>query len=159
MASGTIHTRISLTAAAPVGVLAFWQTCDPVLALAAAAGCASGIYLSPDLDICGTTKSEILARRHFGLVLGWLFWAFWYPYGRMIRHRSFWSHAPIIGTAGRVLYIVVPCILALFALEYSGILALDAAAICQNIGGSLAFWYILRGLAVSDVLHFLADYW
>jgi len=152
MASGYTHERITQYAAPFVAASAFWHTADIPLAIAAAAGCWLGIYLSPDLDICGMTRSENQVARHFGRVVGWLFWAFWYPYGRLIRHRSFWSHAPIIGTAGRLVYMLWPCIVATAWLG-------DFSAFWYEVGESAVFWWVVRGLAVSDILHFIADYW
>jgi len=159
MASGYTHERITQYAAPVVAASAFWHSADVGLAVAAGVGCWLGIYLSPDLDICGMTRSENQVARHFGRVVGWLFWAFWYPYGRLVRHRSFWSHAPIVGTAGRLVYMLWPCIAATVLLDYSGILAYDFTAFWHGVSGSAVFWWIVRGLAVSDILHFIADYW
>ena len=159
MASGHTHERITQLATPFVAASAFWHSADVTLAVAAGVGCWLGIYLSPDLDICGMTRSENQVARHFGRVVGILFWLFWYPYGRLIRHRSFWSHAPLVGTAGRLVYMAVPCIAASFLLDYSGIVPWDFTAFWGNLGSSAAFWWAVRGLAASDALHFLADYW
>ena len=50
-----------------------------------------GLWLSPDLD----TRSNALHR--WGR-LGFI----WWPYRRLIRHRSIWSHGPLIGTTVRL---------------------------------------------------------
>jgi uncharacterized metal-binding protein len=159
MASGATHERITQLATPFVAASAFWHTADAGLAVAAGVGCWLGIYLSPDLDICGMTRSENQVRRHFGKVAGWLFWSFWYPYGRLLRHRSFLSHAPLIGTGGRLVYMLWPCIFVTALLDYSGIVPLNFAAFWGNLGSSAVFWWAVRGLAASDILHFIADYW
>lgn len=52
-----------------------------------------GWMFGPDLDI-----HSVQYKRW-----GWLRWI-WLPYRHSMRHRSPYSHAPIIGTIGRVLY-------------------------------------------------------
>ena len=71
--------------------------------IAATAFLIGGLWLSPDLD----TRSNALRR--------WGQLAFlWWPYRRLIRHRSIWSHGPLIGTAVRLLYLVGWLILVIF---------------------------------------------
>jgi uncharacterized metal-binding protein len=56
----------------------------------------SGLLLSNDLDIA----SRIYRR--------WgPFRLLWYPYQRLIPHRSFWSHGIVVGPVLRVLYLYV----------------------------------------------------
>lgn len=55
-----------------------------------------GLWLSPDLD----TPSNP-SRRWGPLRLLWL------PYRRCLSHRSLLSHSPVLGTAGRLLYLLV----------------------------------------------------
>ena len=54
-----------------------------------------GLWLSPDLD----TRSNP-TRRWGPLRL------LWWPYRRLLRHRSLLSHSPLLGTAGRLLYLL-----------------------------------------------------
>ena len=82
---------MSLPLGASVGFALGWL--DGVIA--AAAFLIGGLWLSPDLD----TRSNALRR--------WGQLAFiWWPYRRLIRHRSIWSHGPLIGTAVRLLYLL-----------------------------------------------------
>ena len=53
-----------------------------------------GLLLSPDLD----THSNP-SRRWGPLKI------LWWPYRRLLRHRSLISHSPLIGTAGRLAYL------------------------------------------------------
>ena len=55
-----------------------------------------GFMLGPDLDI------RSIQYRRWGL-LRWI----WLPYQKALKHRSTWSHGPIIGTAIRVVYMGV----------------------------------------------------
>ena len=59
--------------------------------IAATAFVVGGLWLSPDLD----THSNALRR-----------WGplrfIWWPYRRLLPHRSVWSHGPVVGTAVRL---------------------------------------------------------
>lgn len=112
MPSGRTHDRITLwslpvatagaLAATRSGELALWFSGGFLL---------GGLMLGPDLDV----KSRQFKR--WG-PLRWL----WLPYQRGMRHRSFWSHGPLVGTAGRLLYLAG-------ALALAGLLALAAIAV------------------------------
>ena len=54
-----------------------------------------GLWLSPDLDI----KSKPLQR--WGILK-----IIWWPYRKLIRHRSVFSHGPIIGSFIRISYLI-----------------------------------------------------
>ena len=95
MASGRAHDRATLIFSAPLGVSAavLWGL-DTGL-VAAAACLIGGLWLSPDLD----THSNALRR--WGPLRG-----LWWPYRRLIPHRSLWSHGPLIGTGLRLLLLL-----------------------------------------------------
>ncbi len=65
-----------------------------------------GLWLSPDLD---TTS---IALRRWG-IFKW----FWWAYRKLIPHRSFFSHGPIIGTILRVAYVIFIISLLLLLIE------------------------------------------
>jgi uncharacterized metal-binding protein len=54
----------------------------------------SGLIFGPDLDLYS------FHYKRWGK-LRWL----WRPYQKAIKHRSIWSHGPLIGTIGRILYL------------------------------------------------------
>lgn len=54
----------------------------------------SGLVFGPDLDLYS------FHYKRWGK-LRWL----WRPYQRAIKHRSIWSHGPLVGTIGRILYL------------------------------------------------------
>ena len=91
MAAGPEHDRATVLWSAPL-VLVVGLLLGPTTGLmAGAAFVVGGLWLSPDLD----TRSNALRR--------WGPLAFlWWPYRRLIPHRSFWSHGPLIGTATRL---------------------------------------------------------
>ncbi|MCM1984063.1 metal-binding protein [Lyngbya confervoides] len=95
MPSGQTHDRITWIGFPLVsaGTLALTQAWD----LAIATGSCflfSGLMFGPDLDIVSRQY-----RRW-----GYLRWI-WLPYQRRLRHRSWLSHGPVIGTVLRVLYL------------------------------------------------------
>ena len=95
MASGRDHDRATWLLTAPVALL-WWPWLGPAGSIAAGlAFVLGGLWLSPDLD----TRSNP-TRRWGPLRL------LWWPYRRLLSHRSLLSHAPLLGSAGRLLYLV-----------------------------------------------------
>jgi uncharacterized metal-binding protein len=94
MASGRSHDRATWLLALPFGAL-WWPWLGLTgMAVASVSFLVGGLLLSPDLD----TRSN--PARRWG-PLTWL----WWPYRRLLSHRSLVSHTPLIGTAGRLLYL------------------------------------------------------
>ena len=94
MASGRDHDRATLTWCLPIGLLTGWWLGWINGALTALAFLVGGLWLSPDLDV------RSAALRRWG-VLG----AIWWPYRRLLPHRSFLSHGPLIGMALRLAWL------------------------------------------------------
>ena len=139
MPSGKIHAEATLAAASLTYEWGLTSGETPVLAAAAATGCALGVILTPDLDMVGSTRGDRLVRRTGILPL--VIWElFWYPYAALIPHRSWLSHGVLIGTMIRLVYIAIP-LLALGILPGMGPLLVRA----------------IGGLVISDNLHAGAD--
>jgi uncharacterized metal-binding protein len=94
LASGRAHDRATWLLALPFGLLWMPWLGLSGLATATAAFLLGGLLLSPDLDILSNPL-----RRWGPLRL------LWWPYRRLLSHRSLWSHSPLLGTAGRLLYL------------------------------------------------------
>lgn len=138
MPSGSVHTITTIALA--VGTVATGQP------TAATVGVLSGLILSPDLDV---DKGFIgLAHLRRVPVIGWLLavaWrVFWYPYAKIVPHRSPISHAPIVGTLLRVGYLAVP------------VLAINYAGVGMALPAGFGLW--LAWLAVADGLHIILDW-
>lgn len=118
MAAGLVHDRITINTAGIWFLVGLGVTADFGLAAASAIGCVVGGYwLSPDLDI----RSHPFQRWGPLRII-------WIPYQKLIRHRSTWSHGPLIGTTLRVLYLAI-------ALGLGWLLLLGLAAIGFSLLG------------------------
>jgi len=152
MASGSVHTTVTVAATVPTFAVAAYVTRDPGLAALAAAGTLSGVLLSPDLDHDDITISEGILWR-VSPALGIPFTIAWTPYAKLLPHRSPLSHWPIVGTLGRVLYVLALLLLVQVHLRAVGV-RFDALFWTRWPAASAAF---IAGLAVSDALHWIAD--
>lgn len=147
MPSGRTHAAITTLAAAGLFCAGFatWQPLTVNLALAG--GCLAGVLITPDLDSDEPVLSNYLIRREAGRLPSLLWQAVWLPYARVLPHRHWLSHAPVIGTALRLAYL-------------SGIAWLGLALLGRGFSwGWLPDWWpwALGGLTVSDTLHWAVD--
>lgn len=169
---GWKHTQITLGLSVVAAVAAL--LCSPVvpqqqagsLLLGATLGCLSGIVLSPDLDQTSLTVSEwyILKIPVLGYVIGPLFVAFWLPYSRMFKHRSIWTHGPIISTLVRLVYIGVMVFILTSFIPYIQLGStyyststdnLVRLLFRQDMIPGISAW--ICGLMLSDIGHWLRD--
>lgn len=142
------HGRITILTAVPAAAGTAYLLPDWRLALLVALGVLSGLFIDPDLDLTVATGSRWRASA-LSPELGWLWGKFWWLYGRIIPHRSVWSHLPLLGTAGRVGYLLLPfCVI---------MVAVGNGEAIQRLVDSLFFWAWFVGLALSDIGHWLAD--
>jgi uncharacterized metal-binding protein len=156
LASGENHIKATVLIALPTGVLAAVGGAGWLAGAACSLGCLAGVILSPDLDVEHRTRSEYLIYRYLGRFLGAAWFAFWWPYARLIPHRHPISHWPVMGTLIRVLYLY-------FA---GGAVWFAAAWVITGRGawmpltqwlGNINFIWGLLGLAAADTLHFIMD--
>ncbi|MEB3319092.1 MAG: metal-binding protein [Cyanobacteriota bacterium] len=96
MASGRAHDRATLLLALPFGLLWGPGLGAAGIAVASLTFLLGGLWLSPDLD----TISRATARWGPLRLL-------WWPYRRVLRHRSLLSHSPLLGSAVRLAYLLV----------------------------------------------------
>ena len=95
MPSGHTHDRITLWSLPAVAGLTFSLTRSSNLTLLVSGSFLfGGLMFGPDLDIYSCQYQR----------WGW-FKLIWLPYQKNLRHRSLWSHGPLIGTALRILYL------------------------------------------------------
>ena len=149
MASGSNHDRGTWWLALPFGLL-----CWPFLgwigsATAALAFLVGGLLLSPDLD----TRSRP-SRRWGPLQL------LWWPYRKLLKHRSLFSHSPVLGTGGRLAYLAglalaLAWLLAPWGAPTPGVL-LQAGQQLWSQNRALVL-VTLAGLEASTWLHLIQD--
>lgn len=102
-----------------------------------------GLLLSNDLDV----RSK--PYRRWG-VLRFI----WWPYKRLIPHRHWLSHAPIVGTSLRILYMVLLLYIVSSPLHRFGFLFNMSGAFDTSIQYFFTFFI---GCVVEGTLHSLAD--
>ena len=111
MASGTDHDKSTRFWAAPFAiVMGLFLNVQSGL-IGGAAFLVGGLWLSPDLD------TNSIAKKRWGILQH-----LWWPYRKLIPHRSFLSHGPFLGTAVRIIYILILSNLLIFLLKPLGFL-------------------------------------
>jgi uncharacterized metal-binding protein len=148
MSSGKFHRTFNTVASVPItGALIFGLGTPVPLALSFAAGYTIATYfINPDLDLYSD-----------GYQSWGIFRFYWYPYQKILAHRSFLSHAPIVGTLFRIAYLLTLPVL---------VLLLVGTAARNSVREALLAWipqflpYILMfilGMVISDALHLVLD--
>lgn len=135
MPSGKTHTVATSLSAGTMAIVMSYAQFPTSEVIATFAGFMTTLVVNPDLD---------LNRRKPREVLPFLWWAFWFPYSRLMKHRSSLSHWPVISTLLRVTYLAIP----IFLLT-------DYIGINNNISN---YYYFFAGMVISDILHFLMDW-
>lgn len=128
-------------------------------AVAIPAGIFTALFVNPDLDYEWTQGHKNVQK--FGGVSGGclsaLWFLFWLPYAKVMKHRGP-SHWPIIGTLGRVAYMLaLPSILVLTLAFYDPQAAQAMALTLAPPAFMPWFWLWFAGLALADILHILMD--
>ena len=154
MSDGFEHKEASEQWAWVAGFAAIAVSGDLFAGAAAGAGCLAGIFLTPDLDVGYFARILAMkeAKKEFP-VLGRIWHILWIPYAAAIPHRSPLSHWPVIGTAGRMAYLLL-----IFLLLATAVVGPDRAVTTLDMmmRYSLTHWFSV-GLCVSDSIHWLMD--
>ncbi len=157
MSAGKVHSRASLLLSG--GFLLGAGITLNVGMVPMAVGSIVGIVCSPDQDVdSGNISNHIISKR-FGGVADTIWRSIWWGYSSSLKHGSFLSHFPIIGTLGRITYLYVILIVAphiLFWLIFHPWWNLQYALlryweiIWEN-------WRLILGLMASDLIHYFLD--
>ena len=152
MPSGKVHVAITLSTLS--GVIAPWVLVNAGgNEYAYIAGCATGVLITPDLDVNGGMYSHYLIRK-VSRPAQFLWRLFWTPYALLVPHRHLVSHFPLIGTMVRIGYIFLVINLVAFCSSLLlGLFASDAVSRIYWIWD----WSFFFGLAHVDALHWAAD--
>ncbi|MEO1131706.1 MAG: metal-binding protein [Cyanobacteria bacterium J06639_1] len=142
MPSGRVHDRVTLWTLPWVTLWAGTAARSTTVALTVgAAYLFSGLMFGGDLD----TRSLQYQR---WLWLRWL----WIPYRRALRHRSVWSHGPVVGTTVRLLY-VGAWVLGSGAIALYALHLLDRAPWTPFAWGRAAWLWLARPVAGTPFSH------
>ncbi len=138
MASGKNHDRSILFASPIVLSVGGYYWGLEIGIIVGASHFIGGWYLSPDLDL------KSLPWKRWGLLK-----FIWIPYQKFIPHRSPLSHAPVLGSAIRLLYLgaLVSPLWAIFP-------GLQQIQWAIGWGEAIAFWV---GVELSALNHLLLD--
>ncbi|CAD5956986.1 hypothetical protein NO108_03289 [Planktothrix rubescens] len=157
MPSGQTHDQITLWSLPFIAGLTWSQTRSSHLTfLVTGSFLFSGLMFGPDLDI----NSRQFQR--WGMLR-----CFWAPYQNSLRHRSFLSHGPFIGTALRILYLGgglgILGFLGLMVAQYLELLNREPLEILQNSLRSLSNYpreciAIYLGLEMGAMSHSFSDW-
>jgi len=157
MPAGRTHDRITLWALPLVVAVVLRLTLSGRLTATVGLGfLLGGWLLGPDLDI-----HSVQYKRW-----GWLRWI-WLPYRRQVRHRSRWSHGPLLGTTVRVLYLGLwlagGSVVVAALLNETGQSALTWGSLGQGVWTGLqrhwSTWAALAlGLELGALSHYGADW-
>lgn len=157
MPSGRTHDRITLWGLPLIAGLSLGLThSGNITLIVAGAFLFSGLMFGPDLDLY-----SIQYKRW-----GYLRWI-WIPYQKAVRHRSIWSHGPIIGTTLRILYLASWLgILGIFLLgiaqlvwdvgwNWQSIIQMAKRSLTQHTDQWLALYL---GLELGAISHIISDW-
>ncbi len=136
MPNGRTHTASTLALACIT--LPFMS---PPLTLGVVTGC----ILSPDLDVDGGFIGMYHLRKTWfiGPALSGLWRLFWWPYSKIVPHRSHISHSIFFGTCVRVAYLLFP------------VLCVNMMGVPLHLSDGFGWWFV--GLCLSDALHIFMD--
>jgi len=149
MASGKVHDKSTRLLAIPFALILSLVLDVESGLISGAAFLFGGLWLSPDLD----TKS--IALRRWGVFKG-----LWWPYQKVISHRSILSHSPFIGTALRVGYLFICASFILALMKSLGFAdALEVMHVISTLikNNPKHTFAVLLGLEASAWLHLIKD--
>lgn len=132
MPSKDIHQATTLILAGSVYALSASLVETPRDQLLAVSGILTGVVITPDMDLAENFKGE----------------PFWYLYGRLFKHRGI-SHAPVVGTLTRVLYMVIFAAPVFLLMGWGWWLSDRLMDLWSYV------W--LGGLVLADVFHYVLD--
>lgn len=140
MPSGRTHAGTT----AIIGVVSVFYPYPDIISLVLfSVGCFLGLVVYPDLDVDVGNYGYHIIRVVFGRKLAKVWKYFWWLYAKVIPHRSWISHFPVVGTAIRVAYIGFPLFVLISTLEYN-----------YEYENLLFMFY---GLVLVDTVHFVMD--
>jgi uncharacterized metal-binding protein len=148
MPMGRTHRAINTALCVPLTagsiVLSHWS---PLQALSCAAGyCFATFFMNPDLDL------DSVGYQSWGPLR-----IIWWPYQKILAHRSYFSHFPVISTILRLIYLMWFPVLMLVLLGGSiQLVVRETIFDWWPIFGAYLLMFIM-GMVISDAIHAILD--
>lgn len=148
MASGAVHKQSNIATGIFLSVTSYIIFMREDITLGAAIGSLVGTIATPDLDL--VVPSNFFSRLP---IINFLWMCLWWPYKKMVRHRSFISHSPLVSTIIRLLYMTVWFVAfgAMFGINFG--IILDWMVLNWEFCFTLFFCWV-----VQDLVHLWFDF-
>ena len=148
MASGKIHKQANIVGGIFFTTTSFLMFENTEIVVGALIGSLIGTIVTPDLDL--VVPSNFFSKLP---IINFLWMCLWWPYKKIVKHRSFVSHSPLVSTILRLLYMLLwffP-LGVLFGFDFFG--ALDWVLYNYNFTISLFTCWVLQ-----DLIHLWFDF-
>lgn len=147
MPSGNTHAAMSFLAASGLLVVAYALQQPSYIGYGLAGGSLAGILITPDLDVDHSVRAHHTFQKHFGWLPGQIWRLIWWPYARLIPHRHWLSHAPVLSTLLRLAY--------LGGLIWILLFVMGLGWRWQTVPDWMP--WAIAGLMASDIVHWFSD--
>jgi uncharacterized metal-binding protein len=134
MPSGKTHTVATVGGAIAVAIIMGREGFPTSEVLATFSGYMTTLVINPDLDLNTRRPKDVLP---------YLWWLFWWPYSRSVKHRSPFSHWPVIGTLARAFYFFLTLFILTFFFDF--------------VNKDIPYYYFILGMVISDTIHAVMD--
>lgn len=124
------------------------------IALPVFVGCLVGTWITPDYDLDKNLPASPLTRIP---VVKTLWRGMWRPYQEIVKHRSFFSHFPIVGTLMRFFYILAWVLAFLWIASSLGFGPTPGEFLEAGLKSGAFVIIVLVFWCVQDFIHFLLD--
>lgn len=146
MSNGKVHMATNVIAGcAMVGLgIAAELPLEPIVL-----GSIAGTFITPDYDLRNNLPKSIICKVPIVKEI----WSFiWWPYHKLIKHRSFWSHSPIFSTLIRIGYLLAWLLLLIILLEY-----IFNTYILSSFEVDYTLLLLVAAWCIQDITHILLD--
>lgn len=153
MSSGKVHKKYNniFTAVATGGALVFGGL---DAALPVFVGCVAGAEITPDFDLNAALPASLLTRIP---IVKNVWGGIWKPYQKMMKHRSFWSHFPFVGTTGRILYLGFWIMFFVWILYTLGFAISPEGVLLFILDNEVFFVVVYLFWCAQDFIHWVLD--
>lgn len=153
--NGKVHHAVNLVTATTLISLTVFAGGGVKEVVCVTAGSIGGVIVTPDYDLDKGLPRNFIGNLPF---VGKLWRWFWWPYAKLVKHRSFISHSFVFSTIGRVVYIAVGFLLVLGALDIFFSTAYLHHSIEYAIGTPpYVYLLILAPWCIQDGTHLVLD--